>query len=134
MTPIAQTTLLGAELELVADRDLSPILAYLDSAVGVVRNSTDDSKHTLWLELAPSEVDLDDAVHRYASIVDALPQTLRMLWNACTDRCINVGVQAGPQPHAFAVALSEASAARLSTIATRLVVTVYACDQHAGAA
>jgi hypothetical protein len=61
---------LGAELELVARSNLHPLLEHMADAVNPLRNSIEGAIHTLWLELAPSETSLDDAVSRYAAIFD----------------------------------------------------------------
>ena len=121
-----ETDRLGTELEVVADFDLTPLLEHLGARVAVLRNSLDSGRHTLWLELVPTEKDLEEAVGRYAAMVDALPQPLRHLWNASLDRCLNTGIQAGRRPPSFVLELSPATMALEAAIATRHRFTVYA--------
>ena len=116
---------LGAELELVAHSNLHPLFEHMAGAVNPLRNSIDGGIHTLWLELAPSETSLDDAVSRYAAIFDTLPPELRAVWNSCTDRCVNVGLQAGFSPHAFPLLASSGAIAELSRLRLRLQITLY---------
>lgn len=120
------TTRLGTELEVVADFDLAPLLEHLQPHVSVVRNSVDDGRSTLWLELVPGETSVDDAVVRYAKLVEALPPQIRSLWNEAADRCLNTGVQSGRAPHAYHVQLAASSMEREARIALRHVFTIYA--------
>src|SRR5689334_22212771 len=124
--PWDETQRLGTELEVVSDDDLTPLLEHLQSHVAVIRNSVDDGRHTLWLELEPTEIDLDDAVQRYAALVEALPAHLRALWDASLDRCLNTGIQSGWTPHAYAVRFSAESISRAARVALRHQSTVYA--------
>jgi hypothetical protein len=128
MARIGATSRLGTELEIVADFDLTPLLERLQPHVEVLRNSVDDGRHTLWVELEPTESDIDDAVERYVGMIEALSPPLRALWDTSTDRCLNTGVQAGWTPHAFPVRLSAGSIARAARISVRHQFTIYAAD------
>lgn len=116
---------LGAELELVSCCSLHLLLEHMGDAVNPLRDSVEDGVHTLWLELSPSETSLDEAVSRYASIFDTLPSELRAVWHACTDRCVNAGLQAGFRPHAFALLASPSTIAELARLCLRLQITMY---------
>ncbi len=124
----AETARLGTELEVVADLDLTPLLEQLGSQVAVLRNSVDSGRHTLWLELVPTERDLDDAVRRYAAMIEALPLPARRLWDASLDRCLNTGIQAGRHPPSFVLELSPAAMSLEASISTRHRFTVYAAN------
>ena len=116
---------LGAEIELVASSDLNPLFRHIGGAVNPLRNSVEGEIHTLWLELTPSEISLDEAVSRYAAIFDSLPDELRAVWASCIDRCINVGLQAGFRPHAFPLQVSPSAIAELARLRLRLQITLY---------
>ena len=117
---------LGAELELISRSNLHPLFKHMGGAVNSLRNSVEGGVSTLWLELAPSETSLDDAVSRYAAIFDTLPPELRAVWDSCTDRCVNVGLQAGSRPHAFPLLASLGTIAELARLRLRLQITLYA--------
>jgi hypothetical protein len=104
---------LGAELELVARSSLQTLLEHMSGAVDPLRNSVENGYHTLWLELAPSETSIDDAVSRYAAVFDALPPDQR-------------GLQAGLRPHAFSLLASGNAIAELARLRLRLQITLYA--------
>ena len=121
---------LGTELELVARSSLQTLLEHMGGAVNPLRNSVENGAHTLWLELASSESSIDDAVSRYAAIFDALPPEQRAVWDGCTDRCVNVGLQAGFRPHAFPLLVSHNAIAELARLRLRLQITLYAPDPN----
>ena len=121
---------LGTELELVARSSLQTLLEHIGDAVSPLRNSVENHVHTLWLELAPSESSIDDAVSRYAAIFDALSPELRAVWDGCTDRCVNIGLQAGIRPHAFPLLASSNAIAELARLRLRLQITLYAPDPN----
>jgi hypothetical protein len=125
---VNETHRLGAELELVARSSLHTLLEHIGGAVNALRNSVEDGVHTLWLELVPSESSLDEAISRYAAIFGALPPELRAVWDSCSDRCVNVGVQAGLHPHAFPLLASCEAIAKLARLGPRLQITLYAPD------
>ena len=109
-----------------ADFDLTPLLEQLGSGVAVVRNSVDAGRHTLWVQHSSTETDLDDAVRRYAMMIEVLPKQVRDLWNNSLDRCLNTGIQAGVHPPSYALELSAAAMALEVRIAARHQFTVYA--------
>ena len=128
---VNETQRLGAELELVARSRLRTLLEHIGGAVNALRNSVEDGVQTLWLEHVPLESSLDEAISRYAAIFDALPPELRAVWDSCTDRCVNVGVQAGFHPHAFPLLASCEAIAKLARLRRRLQITLYAPEPPA---
>lgn len=128
MVTFNKTLILGAELELIANFDLQPLLEYFQNHTEVIRNSTDGVVHTVWLELEPTEANLDEALRRYTSLIDAFPISIRSLWDACTDRCINTGIQGGLSPHAVPVHISAEVLAGLAKTGVRLEFSIYAVD------
>ena len=122
------TQFLNVDLELVATFDLSPLLEHLNSATFTLCDSVDDGRRTVWMELDPDPKDADDAILRYAMLIESLPGDLRRLWDECEDRCLNVGIQSGVSPHASAFRISTGAIAKLVAIAARVEITVYSAD------
>lgn len=122
------TQFLNVDLELVATFDLTPLLEHFNSATFTLRDSVDDGRRTVWMELAPDPKDTDDAILRYAMLIESLPGNLRRLWDGCEDRCLNVGIQSGLTPHASAFRISQAAITKLVALAARLEITVYSAD------
>lgn len=122
------TRFLNVDLELVATFDLTPLLEHFNRTTFTLRDSVDDGRRTVWMELDADPKDTDDALLRYAMLVESLPSDIRGLWDECEDRCLNVGIQSGLAPHASAFRISTAALAKLVAIAARLVITVYSVD------
>jgi hypothetical protein len=117
------------DLELVADTDLAPLVSHLAASTIALRNSLDDGKRTVWLELEADPADSEEALGRFAALIESLRETLRHLWDRCDDRCFNIGIQAGVTPHASAFEVSPATIARLAALAVRLEMTLYGCGE-----
>ena len=116
-------------MELVATFDLAPLLEYFNPRIFVLRDSLDEGRRTIWMELNADPKDTDDAIMRYAMLVELLPSDIRRLWDECEDRCLNVGIQGGLAPDASAFRISTASIAKLAAIAARLEITVYSVER-----
>ena len=108
--PDSVTRFLNIDLELVATFDLAPLLEYFNQTLFKLRDSVDEGRRTVWMELYADPKDMDDAILRYAMLVESLPKEIRRLWDKCEDRCLNVGIQSGRAPHAsdFRFVLSAA--------------------------
>jgi hypothetical protein len=119
---------LNVDLELVATFDLAPLLEQFASATFTLRDSVEDGRRTVWLELEVDPKDPDDAIFRYAMLVESLPSHIRRLWDESEDRCLNVGIESGLTPHAGAFPISTEAIAKLAAIAARLEITLYSAD------
>jgi len=122
------TRFLNVDLELVATFDLTPLLVHLNPTTFTLRDSVDDGRRTVWMELDADPKETDDAILRYAMLVESLPTEIRRLWDECEDRCLNVGIQSGVTPDASAFPISTAALGKLVAIAARLVITVYTVE------
>jgi hypothetical protein len=128
-TPDSEPTrFLNVDLELVATFDLASLLEHLSPTTFTLRDSVDDGRRTVWMELDADPKDADDAILRYAMLVESLPNDIRRLWDECEDRCLNVGIQSGLSPRVSAFRISTAALAKLAAIAARLEITVYSAD------
>ena len=122
------TQFLNVDLELVSTNELGPLLALLSDATCTLRDSIDNGRRTVWMELARDPEDADSAIRDFASLVESLPPDLRGSWDTCEDRCLNVGVQGGLVPHASGFRISASAIALLAATSTRLEFTVYAAE------
>ena len=119
------TRFLNVDLELVSTDDLGPLLAYLSDMTFILRDSLDDQRRTVWIELASDPRDADLAILDLTKLIQSLPRDLRRLWDRCEDRCLNVGVQAGLAPHSRAFRISAARISAIASVSARVEVTVY---------
>ena len=126
--PDSVTRFLNVDLELVTTVDLGPLLEYFNPTMFMLRDSMDEGRRTIWMELNADPKDTDDAIMRYAMVVESLPSGIRRIWDECEDRCLNVGIQSGLAPHASAFRISTAALTKLAAIAARIEITVYSVD------
>jgi len=120
------TRFLNVDLELVATTELDALLEHFAAATITLRDSVDDGKRTVWIELAGDPQDLETAIGSFVQLVSALPPDTRRLWDACEDRCMNVGIQGGLGPQATAFRIPADALAALAAVSARLEFTVYA--------
>lgn len=119
------TRFLNVDLELIATFDLAPLLECFRPTTFILRDSLDEGRRTVWMELDAGPADIDDAILRYAALIESLPGDARRLWDACEDRCLNVGIQSAPAPYASAFRISPGGIAKLAAIGARVEITVY---------
>lgn len=121
----SETCFLNVDLEMRSGSDLTALLAAWGDAVFVLRNSEEDHGWTVRLELCPDPPDLNGCVVGYSWLVGVLPPALRALWDACEDRCLDLGIQASSGPPSTSFELSAEAVGLLEALNARLVVTVY---------
>jgi hypothetical protein len=123
--PEAATRFLNVDLELVSTGALGPLLAALAREAIVLRDRVDGGKQVVWLELGHQPAGIEEAIHDFTRLIEALPPELRRVWDGCEDRCLNVGVQGGLGPHASAFTISASAVAAAAAVSARLEFTVY---------
>ena len=120
------THFLNVDLELVTRGEIAPLLAFWSNSAVVLRNSDDDGRRTVWLELDSQPREAEHAILGFLDLVGKLPDEVRDLWNGCDDRCFNVGIQAGVGPHSSTYTISPRTLGRIAAVMARVAVTVYA--------
>jgi hypothetical protein len=129
-TSTSSTHFLNVDLELVSRADLELLLAELAPATVTLRDSVESGGRTLWLELdGGNPTDANAAVSQFITIVRALSPAARHEWDACDDRCFNIGIQSGATPHAAAFRLTAESISGIAAVGARLELTVYGSEQ-----
>jgi len=119
------THFLNVDLELVTDGVLEPLVKHWSAEVAVLRNSAEAGSRTAWLELNDQYESPERVLVEFLNLIDALPGKLRAVWDACTDRCFNIGIQAGVESHASAFPISSGTLGRIAAVGARLELTVY---------
>jgi hypothetical protein len=120
------THFLNVDLEVVATVDLDPLVHHLAGAAFVLRDENDHRRRLLWIELEEhTDSTVDGTLRRFIELLSTLPPPLRALWDACDDRCLNIGIQSGQTPHCIGYRVDAATVAGLAAISTTLEITVY---------
>jgi hypothetical protein len=123
--PSEGTHFLNVDLELVTTGVLEPLLDHWSAEVAVLRNSVEEESRTAWLELNDQHESPERVMVAFLNLIDALPGQLRTVWHACSDRCFNIGIQAGAEPHSSAFPISSGTLGRIAAVSSRLELTVY---------
>ncbi len=122
---MALTEFLNVDLELHTRSGLNELIEALRPSVCVL-TQTDQFAGIELRDRQPASI--NDAIFGYFEIVQALSPTARALWNTCERRCLNVGIQAGTQPHAVEFAVSEKTVSFAAAMGAEIVFTVYGSD------
>lgn len=118
------TRFLNVDLELVTRREVDALLAHWGALV-MLRDSTENGKRTIWIELEEDHRGVEPTLDGFLSLLESLPVPLQTLWDDCDDRCFNVGVQAGVLPHAAAFFIASSTLRRIADVNAHIEFTVY---------
>jgi hypothetical protein len=123
------TKFLNVDLEVVGTVDLDPLVEHLAGAAFVLRDDSEEGRRTLWFELEQSEPTVDATLRRFLALLSTLSPQLSALWEACEDRCLNLGIQSGLAPHHSTYRLAAETLAGIAALSIRLEITVYGAGQ-----
>ena len=121
------TEFLNVDLELYAKSGLGDLIKAFGSSILVMSY---EKNSFLSIEAAAQPASVDEAVLFYCQLVESLSSSNRTVWDRCDKRCLNIGIQAGHNPHQKAFHLSKKSVAYLHTLKAEATFTVYACERE----
>ncbi|NTX41576.1 hypothetical protein HUA78_44810 [Myxococcus sp. CA033] len=127
MSRHAETTFLNVDLDLKSQFGLSRLLSALGDSVAPVH--AEDGFACLELDEQPESP--EEAVMRLATLITRLPKDAREEWDRCSERTLDIGIQAGATPHQVRYQLPVAALALAVSINAEVVITVYACPEPA---
>lgn len=117
-----KTEFLNIDLDLAGSSELYDLARALSPALIVVHQ---EPGHVS-MELSNQPRDADSAIVDLARVLAGLAPDAQAIWNNCDLREINIGIQAGNEPHEARFTISRKSLSLLSTLRADFVVTVYA--------
>jgi hypothetical protein len=126
------THFLNVDLELITDGVLAPLLDHWSTEVVVLRNSIEESNRTAWLELKGQYESPEQVIVAFLDLVHALPVQVKLVWDVCSDRCFNVGIQSGVSPHSSVFSFSAGTLHQVAAVHARIDFTVYAVTSQPG--
>jgi hypothetical protein len=119
---------LNTDLALVATVPFDSLAAELKSR-GVYPlydiSHCDDGQFHATLETEESYTEPDANIAAMLTAIEALPSTMRHLWDACTKREFNIGYDCGDEPWAFNQGLSNETLRRIAQCGCTLRITLY---------
>ncbi len=117
------THFLNVDLDLTGRaRDLEVLAAELDRRLLALHRDDRSARY----ELRREPASVDAAVRSLCLVLERLGPRARRAWGALRVRDLNVGLQAGPAPHAVEYPIGPPTITRIAELGARLVVTVYA--------
>jgi hypothetical protein len=116
------TEFLNVDLDIRVQAGLQAILDAMASSVIVLNQSA----QTASVELNENYSSLEETTARLVELVNSLPPEAKTIWGQCELRNLNVGIQAGVEPHSSAFAISQETVSALADAGLEVVFTVYA--------
>lgn len=118
---------INTDLELTSSATLAPLADFLDNAGWLVLHA---ERHDDGLWHAAFEAESfdtpDGSIRSLLDGIEALPEPLRMTWNACSRRDFNMGYEVGAGPRTAEYSLPPDLLARIAALGAMLTVTIYA--------
>ncbi len=115
---------LNVDLDLASSDGLEALVEAMKPYVIVLNN---EQKQFVSLELSTVQpTTIDDAIARYALLVNQLAVEHRKIWNQCSMRRMSIGIQSHGSSHQSSFCISEESLALLCDLKAEVAFTVYA--------
>ena len=121
-TESSATRFLNVDLDIHADAGVDDLIEHFGDSV-LVLNRT---QHSVSLELTREYNSLEECVSAFIDHVESLPPEAMGLWKACRSRRLNVGIQAGTEPHESYFNVPHSVVASIAKNGFELLFTVYA--------
>jgi hypothetical protein len=125
---------LNTDLDLVSQRDLSPLATALE-AQGVYPLHVTRGEDGLWyatFETADQYEVLETSVSAMLDAIESLGDDARELWSECSRREFNAGYDCGDEPWAFNDGLTNETLFRAAALGAALRITLYPPDRNGG--
>ena len=108
------TQFLNVDLDIRAQAGLEELLRSMAPSVIVLYQAEQSAS----VELNETYLSLDET--------KSLPVQARNIWDQCEARAINIGIQAGNEPHAATFAMSSKTVLMLAEAKFEVIITTYA--------
>lgn len=125
-----ETLFLNVDLELRSAEPLDALVKAL-GPVTVLR-FTEQAPYLANLE-CPQDgpLDVESTLEVLLGLIEALPADARKIWDGCTQRRFDIGLQAGLGPRSFARTISPSVVVRLAAVGAELGLTIYGAQTRA---
>lgn len=114
---------LNVDLELEGPSNLAPLVRALGNVH--VLHTTTEAPFAANLELVSGPLGLEDTLRGLLALAEKLDGFAQDLWNGCTKRKFDIGLQAGLEPPFSQYVLSSSLLKRMGALGVDVVVTLY---------
>jgi hypothetical protein len=116
------TRFLNVDLDLRAKTGLDEMLQALAPPLFILHQTEDRAS----AELVQSVSSLEQTICGLVAVIEALSPRARDLWDRCDMRTMNIGIQAGAEPHDACFTISKHAVSLLACVRSDIAITVYA--------
>ncbi|WP_139020652.1 hypothetical protein [Bradyrhizobium sp. ORS 285] len=115
---------LNLDLVLRSKSDLTELIAHLDQGVYVLHHQEHEQEFLLVLETTDA---LDPIVctEQFLTVIEALPEPAKALWNGCTSRTFSYGSEGGREFPALDITIPADLVLRIAALGAAIGITVY---------
>jgi hypothetical protein len=126
------TFFLNVDLDLESTDDLNPLVLALDPRAFSLERQPGRASFELNVPVLPA--DPEPLIREFVSVVQELPPEARALWDRCSRRVLDIGIQSASRPVQETYRLTPATLRMASDIGAEIALTVYAMlpDDDAG--
>ncbi len=121
------THFINVDLDLSSSESLGPLLDAWEHDVMVLHHTrVPGGGSEVGLEVAAMTTAAPPTIRCFVRLVQRLEPGLRALWDGCTERVLDIGIQSGTDGlHSWRLVLSPKVLAEVQEIGAQLAVTVY---------
>ena len=116
------TEFLNVDLDIRVQDGLEILLDAIAPSMVVL----DQTSEAASLELTETYLSIDETTARLIEVVNSLPPEARTILRRCELRSLNIGIQAGTEPHSFEFPISKETVSAIADAGFDVVITVYA--------
>lgn len=121
---------LNLDVVLKSNSDLGPLVHHLDQKVIVLAHEEFERQFLLVLELSDSDStkDVGWCTRQFLTLIEALPEAERTLWNGCMSRTFSYGFEGGRDFPALDTTITSELLLRIAELGAEIGITVYPCQ------
>ena len=118
---------LNTDLDIESQEDLTTLIEAFGDEVFVLHHGLIKGMHHASFEFSHDHSSVpDEVIRRYCDLIEALPPTAKMIWNQCSTRLIDIGVESGSSPNCYRFEVHPSTLDRVSAIGASLAGSIYA--------
>jgi hypothetical protein len=116
---------LNTDLEIESNHDLSRIVEEFGEDVMVLHQGEIRGCQHASFEIAGSMNGANEVINYFCSLVEGLPKEVRIIWDECCSRILDIGYESGTSPSSFRSEIRASTIQRIAEIGAAIVITVY---------
>lgn len=116
---------LNTDLEIESKHDLAKIVGEFGEDVMVLHHGEIRGYQHASFEVSGLSAGADEVINYFCSLVENLPKEVRLIWDECCSRILDVGYESGTSPFSFRSEIRASTVKRVAEIGASIVITIY---------